>query len=344
MAARPGMVGRTVFFVRLRRACKGGFPAIPLGKDKRVAANKFCFMKLLLAGRTPGWSRKFEDILKARGHHIKTLCAGEDPLQVLSETAFHCFIMERLFDCQGDYAICRKIRSVSDFRKIPLVMISEIPDMFEKIKSLNAGADDFLPPAATVEDLERCIKRLVKEREVITLLASTQSVKGILPPSVYPVLKEFFTEITAGKLEFLPAMEKRQDLKAAEHLFQSGISKFDDLNHIKSELLETLERVPLTEERKKDFLTCILESATNAIRYAGGGNLKILLGPSSVEAVLEDQGPGIDLFRLVKGITIRGKTTEETMALGYTVKITLCDKIHLWTGPKGTTVSLEMNL
>jgi len=301
-------------------------------------------MRILLGRCVGGSTEKFEPFLACKGHELRALGPEEDPVHRLRSTQHECFLIDRQFDSFRNYSLCKEIRSLPDLRKIPLVILSDVPDMAEKIRSLNAGADDFLLPTISPEELETRLFHLLKEREVITLLAYEQSTEGVLPPSVYPILKDFFHFITRGKLLFLPAWETLQEIGRRDTLLDFAFAAMQDLNDLKPELDRVMDDLPLAADRKTDFYTCLMEAASNAIRYAGGGHLTLRRSLDSIAAVFSDKGKGVDLFRLVKCLTIRGKTSEESMAMGYMLKITLCDRVYLWTGGQGTTVVLEMAL
>jgi CheY-like chemotaxis protein len=301
-------------------------------------------MRILLGRCVGGSSERFEPYLVERGHELRPLGPEEDPIHKLRSAQFECFLIDREFDSYRNYSLCREIRTLPELRKIPLIILSDIPDMAEKIRSLNAGADDFLLPTISGAELETRMLHLLKEREVITLLAFEQAPDGILPPSVFPVLKDFFHFITKGKLQFLPGWEMLKEIGSQNKILDFRFVAMGDLNNLKPELDKAMDSLPMGQDRKTDFYTCLMEAASNAVRYAGGGHLTLRRTPSLVTAVFSDKGKGVDLFRLVKCLTIRGKTSEESMAMGYMLKIALCDRVYLWTGGDGTTVALEMEL
>jgi anti-sigma regulatory factor (Ser/Thr protein kinase) len=59
---------------------------------------------------------------------------------------------------------------------------------------------------------------------------------------------------------------------------------------------------------------------------------------------MSDHGPGIPALTLPDVALRRGYSTAGTLGMGYKIMISFVDKVYLATGPKGTTVAVEMKL
>jgi anti-sigma regulatory factor (Ser/Thr protein kinase) len=99
----------------------------------------------------------------------------------------------------------------------------------------------------------------------------------------------------------------------------------------------------LDEDRIFDFILCICEAATNAVKHAGGGVFSLHRQDSKLLAIISDQGPGILAINLPEVALKRGYSTAVSLGMGYKAMVSMMDHVYLATGPGGTTVAMEMS-
>jgi anti-sigma regulatory factor (Ser/Thr protein kinase) len=96
----------------------------------------------------------------------------------------------------------------------------------------------------------------------------------------------------------------------------------------------------LDDERTGLFAVAVDEAMTNAIRYAGGGNLSItVVEGASVAVEVRDAGPGIP-----PGTSTQLPPPDAVSGRGLWLMRSLCDDLDIDTGPAGTTVRLAMTV
>lgn len=100
----------------------------------------------------------------------------------------------------------------------------------------------------------------------------------------------------------------------------------------------------IDEDRAWRFATGVGEAVTNAIKHAGGGRAHLCRRPDKLVFVISDHGPGIPALRLPDVALRRGYSTAGTLGMGYKIMISFMDKVYLATGPKGTSVAIEMQI
>lgn len=127
-------------------------------------------------------------------------------------------------------------------------------------------------------------------------------------------------------LDVADRIGEAQDLGAARHRIR--------------ERLEALEHPP----RDIDGLVLAAsEAITNAIKHAGGGQYAVRERDGVAQVVVADWGMGIDFGTLPKATLVAGFSTAQSLGMGYTIMLDVCDRILLATEPGTTTVVLEMN-
>ncbi len=97
-------------------------------------------------------------------------------------------------------------------------------------------------------------------------------------------------------------------------------------------------------ERAQDILTAVGEAAMNAATHGGGGEGWVCADRVSgvVQVWVQDRGTGISEDALPK-VLEKGVSTRDSLGHGFWLMLRTCDRIHLLTGPNGTTVVLEMD-
>jgi len=99
--------------------------------------------------------RLLEAILSPRGYDVLTAATGEEALQRLGETEIDLMLLDIVMPGMDGYEVCRRIREDPLTAYLPVVMVTASGDE-EKVRSLQAGADDFLTkPVKSSELLAR---------------------------------------------------------------------------------------------------------------------------------------------------------------------------------------------
>jgi anti-sigma regulatory factor (Ser/Thr protein kinase) len=89
-------------------------------------------------------------------------------------------------------------------------------------------------------------------------------------------------------------------------------------------------------------MTAASEAGMNAITHVGRGTAWVSRdGAGTVQVRVADQGGGIDMENLPRATLSRGFSTQGSLGHGLKMMLETADRLHLLTGPTGTTVVLE---
>lgn len=97
-------------------------------------------------------------------------------------------------------------------------------------------------------------------------------------------------------------------------------------------------------EETDGMLVAVSEGLTNMLKHADGGTYRICLTPQRVRVVLVDHGHGIDFRSLPKATLLPGFSTAQSLGMGFTLMMELCDQLLLSTDEDGTVLVLEKEL
>ncbi len=131
---------------------------------------------------------------------------------------------------------------------------------------------------------------------------------------------------------------------AGEAIASYAIKIVSDIEVIRHAVTEIARDAGMAEERSFDFILCLSEAATNALKHAHGGVATIHVLEDALLAVVADRGPGIPAINLPEVVLKRGYSTASSLGMGYQEMLTMADTLYLATGPHGTMVGIKMAL
>jgi adenylate cyclase len=112
--------------------------------------------KILVVDDAPRNVKLLADLLDAMGYAICTAANGAEALARLDQDRPDLVLLDVVMPDMGGYEVCEAIRRNPETRLLPVVMVTALDPDEERVKGIEAGADDFLPkPVQTVELLAR---------------------------------------------------------------------------------------------------------------------------------------------------------------------------------------------
>src|SRR3954468_8339967 len=99
--------------------------------------------KVLVVDDTPANVRLLDAILSPRGYAVVTAASGPEALLRAREDAPDIVLLDVLMPVMDGYEVCQHLRDAAASRMLPVIMIPASAEQ-EKIKAIQAGADDFI--------------------------------------------------------------------------------------------------------------------------------------------------------------------------------------------------------
>jgi len=105
-----------------------------------------------------------EGHLSAVGYDILKAFDGEEALKMVKDCDPHLILLDVMMPKLDGYQVCSSLKKNEKTRFIPVVMITALKEIEDKIKGIEAGADDFLSKPFNKLELLTRVKSLLRMR------------------------------------------------------------------------------------------------------------------------------------------------------------------------------------
>ena len=84
------------------------------------------------------------DLLAAKGYAVVTAVSGKEALEKIDGERPDLVLLDVMMPGMSGYDVCRKLRENPATAMLPVVMVTALDPGQERVKGIEAGADDFL--------------------------------------------------------------------------------------------------------------------------------------------------------------------------------------------------------
>lgn len=103
-------------------------------------------------------------LLEANGFCVTTASSGAEALSHIGRSMPHLVLLDIIMPGMSGYEVCRAIRADPTLEALPVVLITALDPGIERVKGLEAGADDFLAKPINQAELLARVRSLLRIR------------------------------------------------------------------------------------------------------------------------------------------------------------------------------------
>src|SRR5580765_521998 len=118
----------------------------------------------------------FSRLMKRFGYEVLTAMSGELALQSVARDRPDLVLLDVNMPGIDGIEVCRRLKNDPRTRLIPIVLITALTSTEDRIRGIEAGADDFLAKPPVIAELEARVKSLTRLKRYTDELDSAESV------------------------------------------------------------------------------------------------------------------------------------------------------------------------
>ena len=122
--------------------------------------------KILVVDDTPQNVKLLRDLLEVRGYAVATAANGEEALGRIASDKPDLVLLDVMMPGLSGYDVCRRIREDPQTALLPVALVTSLDPQQERVKGIEAGADDFLNKPINQPELFARVKSLLRVKSL----------------------------------------------------------------------------------------------------------------------------------------------------------------------------------
>ena len=122
--------------------------------------------RILVVDDQPPNVKLLEQVLTLSGYDVVTATSGPEALERVAADKPDLVLLDVVMPKMSGYDVCRAIRAGRATELLPVVMVTALDPSAERVKGIEAGADDFLSKPINADEILARVKSLLRIRSL----------------------------------------------------------------------------------------------------------------------------------------------------------------------------------
>jgi signal transduction histidine kinase len=275
--------------------------------------------QILIVDDVPENLKALASILQDRGYAVRVANSGQQALNAVAREAPDLILLDILMPGVNGYDVCRQLKALPAFEAIPVIFVSALDEMLDKVQAFEAGGVDYIVKPFQAEEvlirvetqlkLRQLQQRLVEQIEtkeqinqqlveanerLENLVHEREELLGILAHDLKNILTVIALKLSILK-KLYPALTAEQftgylnEIKSAKDHMASIITRLLDVAQLDDSLDVEIRRILLEPSIKRvlEQYTSLAAEKHIELRYeASPEDFQVRADPALLEEVL----------------------------------------------------------
>jgi DNA-binding NarL/FixJ family response regulator len=198
-------------------------------------------LTILIVDDDLGTRLSISDYLELSGYSVITANDGQEALMMVEEYHPDLIVTDIVMPRMNGYELVRRVRQKSEFRLLPVILLTARTKTQERILGYQSGCDLYLPKPFELEELAAAIRNLLERSQIIQSeyrfsntenLSNSQQIKGVDAHSAditQTQQSQMLTSLTAREQEVLELLThglSNADMGQQLHLSARTVEKY----------------------------------------------------------------------------------------------------------------------
>jgi len=122
--------------------------------------------KVLVVDDTPHNVKLLADLLAIKGYAVATAVNGEEALTKVASERPDLVLLDVMMPGLSGYDVCRRLRADAETALLPIVLVTSLDPQQERVKGIEAGADDFVSKPINQAELFARVRSLLRVKSL----------------------------------------------------------------------------------------------------------------------------------------------------------------------------------
>jgi DNA-binding response OmpR family regulator len=141
----------------------------------------------------------FEVMLSKLGFVVEKAENGEDGLAMVKKFQPDLIIMDNIMPAMSGWELTKILKADSRYREIPIIMLSALDDVKDKVEGFELGIDDYITKPFNFSEVLARIRAVLRNRELFAQIVARESRLSLA--------EELNTDMKTDVLEFIRSMD-----------------------------------------------------------------------------------------------------------------------------------------
>ncbi|HLK60283.1 MAG TPA: response regulator transcription factor [Chthonomonadaceae bacterium] len=121
-------------------------------------------MRILLIEDETGIANLIREGLEEANYKVDVAADGQTGLRMACEQTYHLILLDIMLPGRDGWSVCEELRARRD--RVPILMLTARDGVRDRVRGLDAGADDYLPKPFDFQELMARVRALLRRDKI----------------------------------------------------------------------------------------------------------------------------------------------------------------------------------